>query len=442
MDYDLSPSPSAGSRCPCGPSVGYTTTQTTDVPAEQRDETIGRCEYSDGFGRLLQTRTQAEDVLFGDPVLRRRGASRPTRPHPVGDDRRPGRQPGDPDNVVGQRLADLRQQGPGGREVRAVLRHRLRVTPPVDAELGQKATMFYDPRGHVIRTVNPDGCEQRRRHRRARSTSTDPTCSRRPPWEIVHLRRQRQRRAAPTAHEPPDYRDHWNTPASIEVDALGRTVWRRPQRPRRRPTGSSPAPPTTSRATARGHRRRWAGSRSATGSTWPSAGGGWTASTPAAATGPRRARRRRRGPRQQGRAHAQRLRPAAPADPAVGTRRRRRPGHAAERIDYGDGGTRTSRRRPRAARARNLLGRRGRALRRGRAGSRLRRRLQGQPAGDHPPGDRRRADPGHLRPAAADGWQVTPFHVDWQPGVRTDPDARDAASCSTRPVPHDTATTR
>jgi len=38
----------------------------TDVPLRERDETIETVEYSDGFGRLLQTRTQAEDVLF-DP---------------------------------------------------------------------------------------------------------------------------------------------------------------------------------------------------------------------------------------------------------------------------------------------------------------------------------------------------------------------------------------
>ena len=33
--------------------------------------------------------------------------------------------------------------------------------PPSDAQFGQKATMFYDPRGQVIRTRNPDGSEQR-----------------------------------------------------------------------------------------------------------------------------------------------------------------------------------------------------------------------------------------------------------------------------------------
>ena len=38
------------------------------VPPGARDETIESREYSDGFGRTLQTRAQADDVLFGDAV--------------------------------------------------------------------------------------------------------------------------------------------------------------------------------------------------------------------------------------------------------------------------------------------------------------------------------------------------------------------------------------
>ncbi|HNL40570.1 MAG TPA: toxin TcdB middle/C-terminal domain-containing protein, partial [Saprospiraceae bacterium] len=38
----------------------------TDVPAGHADDTITTVEYSDGFGRQVQTRVQAEDVLFGD----------------------------------------------------------------------------------------------------------------------------------------------------------------------------------------------------------------------------------------------------------------------------------------------------------------------------------------------------------------------------------------
>src|SRR5262249_22089625 len=32
---------------------------------------------------------------------------------------------------------------------------------PADKKLGQKVTMFYDPRGHVIRTINPNNSEER-----------------------------------------------------------------------------------------------------------------------------------------------------------------------------------------------------------------------------------------------------------------------------------------
>ena len=111
--------------------------------------------------------------------------------------------------------------------------------------------MFYDPRGQVVRTVNPDGSEQRRRPRRPgrpRPTRTaftpdavgDPT----PTTPTTTP-------AAPTPTASQAYADHWNTPASTEVDALGRTVTaRRPQRRRRRRLVHHPVRPTTSRATS------------------------------------------------------------------------------------------------------------------------------------------------------------------------------------------------
>ena len=36
--------------------------------------------------------------------------------------------------------------------------------PALQQQLGQKSTLFYDPRGELIRTVNPDGSEQRVTH--------------------------------------------------------------------------------------------------------------------------------------------------------------------------------------------------------------------------------------------------------------------------------------
>jgi hypothetical protein len=41
----------------------------SDVALPERDQTIETRQYSDGFGRLLQTRTQGEDVRFVDGVF-------------------------------------------------------------------------------------------------------------------------------------------------------------------------------------------------------------------------------------------------------------------------------------------------------------------------------------------------------------------------------------
>ena len=71
----------------------------TDVPLPQRDETIETVEYSDGFGRLLQTRTQAEDVLFGDPSFGG-GVLSADQSIPPGDAVGRRRAAGDPPNVI------------------------------------------------------------------------------------------------------------------------------------------------------------------------------------------------------------------------------------------------------------------------------------------------------------------------------------------------------
>ena len=75
----------------------------TDVALPARDATIETVAYSDGFGRLVQTRTQAEEVIWGDerifgngvlPVDQAdtRGINRPVRGH--------HRATGDPPNVI------------------------------------------------------------------------------------------------------------------------------------------------------------------------------------------------------------------------------------------------------------------------------------------------------------------------------------------------------
>jgi RHS repeat-associated protein len=196
----------------------------TDVPLPERDETIETIEYSDGFGRLLQTRTQAEDITFGDPVFG--GAVLSANQ----DD-----QAGTRANVIGrQRTAqDLPNVVVSGWQIydnkgRVVEKYEPRFStgwdyaPPTDAERGQKVTLYYDPRGHVIRMVNPDSSEQWVIFGVPHAL-TDPDRFTPTPWDAYTY--DANDNAGRTHHDPSLVDPHhWNTPASTVVDALGRTV--------------------------------------------------------------------------------------------------------------------------------------------------------------------------------------------------------------------------
>ncbi|MCZ4123095.1 SpvB/TcaC N-terminal domain-containing protein [Streptomyces sp. H39-S7] len=193
----------------------------TDVPAAERDETIVSVTYSDGFGRLLQTRSQAEDTLFGDPV--HGGGVLPAEDlAPGGDTTGRTRRPSDPDNVIvsGWQVYDNKS--------RVVMKYEPFLSTgfgygqPLDAQLGQKATMFHDPRGQVVRTLNPDGSEQRVLF----GVPADPAVPEvfaPTPWES-HTYDANDNAGRTHSESAAPYRGHWNTPAGMEIDALGRTV--------------------------------------------------------------------------------------------------------------------------------------------------------------------------------------------------------------------------
>ena len=132
----------------------------TDVPQPDRDQTIESIQYSDGFGRLLQTRAQAEDVLFGDPSFGG-GVLSADQSVTAGDAISRQRLLGAPLNVIvsGSQVYD--NKGRIVEKYEPFFAVGLDYAPPSDAQFGQKATMFYDSRGQVIRTLNPDGSEQR-----------------------------------------------------------------------------------------------------------------------------------------------------------------------------------------------------------------------------------------------------------------------------------------
>lgn len=119
------------------------------------DETIASREYSDGFGRLIQTRAQAEDLIFGE----------------TGDDvglpRDPGAETG---AAVGRRAGDrvvvsgwkvYDNKGKVVEQYEPFFAGGWAYQREDEAKKGRHATQFYDPRGRRIRTVNPDGSEER-----------------------------------------------------------------------------------------------------------------------------------------------------------------------------------------------------------------------------------------------------------------------------------------
>jgi RHS repeat-associated protein len=199
----------------------------TDTPLPKRGETIETVEYSDGFGRLLQTRTQAEDVLFGDPNF--------------GGGVLPADQSTDARDAVGRRRADVKTPPNVIVSGWQVYDNKGRVVEkyepffdagwdyaaPRDRQYGQQVTTFYDPRGQAIRTLNPDGSEQRVIYGvpvyLANPELFTPT-----PWEAYTYDANdlaplcKGPDGAPLADAAPA--THHFTPSSIVVDALGRTI--------------------------------------------------------------------------------------------------------------------------------------------------------------------------------------------------------------------------
>ena len=216
----------------------YHDTDTT-APLDRKDETIETVEYSDGFGRLLQTRAQAEDVIFGDPVFGNgvvpadqsdRTATRAlvegvrntdlANPNVVVS----GWQTYDNKGQVVEAYEPFYAQGWDylSREEAVELRDQ------GGADLfGQKVTNYYDPRGQVIRTLNPDSSEQWVIYGVPGTIATpdlnNPDNYEPTPWEAyTYDAGDNAGRTHGSAAQ--SFEHYWNTPASIEIDALGRTI--------------------------------------------------------------------------------------------------------------------------------------------------------------------------------------------------------------------------
>jgi len=193
----------------------------TDVPLSDRDETIETIEYSDGFGRLLQTRTQGEDVTFGDSNFGDAGLNA-DQSAAVGDAVGKQRANSDPPNVLVSGWQIYDNKGRVVEKYEPFQSTGWDYASPTDAQHGQKATMYYDPRGHVIRTVNPDQSEQLVIYG-IPTDLTNPSQFTPTPWETYTY--DPNDNAGRTHHDTSlGYQRHWNTPASTVVDALARVI--------------------------------------------------------------------------------------------------------------------------------------------------------------------------------------------------------------------------
>jgi RHS repeat-associated protein len=209
----------------------HTTQRIWHVSDNASDEVIEAREYSDGFGRLVQKRAQADDLAFGedgdDVAL--------LVPDITGGDARPvPGQAGGP--ATGSRVPD--RVVVSGWEVhdnkgRVIEKHEpffdrgWDYQPEAHARRGRRVAYFYDPRGNMVRVLNPDG-SQRRALFGVPADLVDPDDVDPTPWAMTAY----DENDLALLSARPDGRSlansvpvgHHFTPATTVVDALGRQV--------------------------------------------------------------------------------------------------------------------------------------------------------------------------------------------------------------------------
>lgn len=204
----------------------------TDVPLPGREETIESIEYSDGFGRLLQTRTQGEDVRFGEGLFGDGDQGGDGLPATGRGDRAcpaevvTGRKNNDaarPNVVISGRKA-YDNKGRVVESYEPYFSAGWEYEPPPDQPDGYKITFHYDPLGRVVRTVHTDGSEERVVYGIPPDLN-NPDCYEPSPWETYTYDANDNAGRTETADPQADFYDHhWNTPVSSVRDALGRTI--------------------------------------------------------------------------------------------------------------------------------------------------------------------------------------------------------------------------
>ncbi|WP_458190641.1 toxin TcdB middle/N-terminal domain-containing protein [Haladaptatus sp. NG-WS-4] len=205
---------------------------------------IQTVEYSDGFGRIVQTRTQAEDVVFGNSVFGGFEESELEDNEIVGRELAPGEGP----RVVVSGWQTYDNKGNVVEQYEPFYATGWDYLSRAEAEdaktelgadepsvFGSAVRMYYDPRGQVVKTVNPDESEQTVFYGRIEKDELEtPETFSPSPWEAYtydandNAERTHDNDDGDASGDhvalPSEYEHHWNTPSSILIDALGRTI--------------------------------------------------------------------------------------------------------------------------------------------------------------------------------------------------------------------------
>lgn len=187
------------------------------------DETIESREYSDGFGRSIQARAQAEELIFGET-----GDDVGLSPEPgVVDGSAAGQRAGERVVVSGWQVHN--NKGEVIEAYEPFFAGGWAYQPASEAKQGRHVTHHYDPRGQRIRTVNPDGSEQRAIFGIPNQLD-DPDDFAPTPWErytydpndLATVSQDPDDPEQSLAERAPEA--HHFTPASTTLDALGRAI--------------------------------------------------------------------------------------------------------------------------------------------------------------------------------------------------------------------------
>jgi RHS repeat-associated protein len=189
-----------------------------DEAARHPGRFLQKTEYTDGFGRRLQTRAQADDIILDDLGL----TAELTAPGPVATHRQ---DPAAPPQVAVSGWQTYDNKGRIVQKYEPSFDTGWAFRPPAGGPLnGQPARVIirYDPRGLAILTIFPDGSQQRLVPG-IPADLTDPDAYQPTPWESYSYDNDDNAgRTSPAASA--GWSSQWNTPSSDLVDPLGRVV--------------------------------------------------------------------------------------------------------------------------------------------------------------------------------------------------------------------------